>query len=75
MIDILIVIIIITILVALGFGLIGMLVGGRSGSYKMFKSLATRVVLSLFLFLLLLFAGYMGWIEPNNVILDTPIKQ
>jgi type II secretory pathway pseudopilin PulG len=36
--EFLIVIVIIAILVALGFGLIGMVKGGRQGSDKMFKS-------------------------------------
>ena len=67
-----IVIIIIAILTALGFGLIGMIRGGRQGSDKIFKSLVMRVALSVLLFLLVLFAGYMGWIEPNIVILDAP---
>jgi hypothetical protein len=64
--EILIVIVIIAILVALGFGLIGMVKGGRQGSDKMFKSLVTRVTLSIALFLFVIFAGYMGWIQPND---------
>jgi hypothetical protein len=70
--EFLIVIVIIAILVALGFGLIGMVKGGRQGSDKMFKSLVTRVTLSIALFLFVIFAGYMGWIQPNTVILDAP---
>ena len=70
--EFLIVIVIIAILVALGFGLIGMVKGVRQGSDKMFKSLVTRVTLSIALFLLVIFAGYMGWIQPNTVILDAP---
>jgi Tfp pilus assembly protein FimT len=62
--EILIVIVIIAILVALGFGLIGMVKAGRQGSDKMFKSLVTRVTLSIALFLFVIFAGYMGWIQP-----------
>ncbi len=46
--EIVVVIIIVAILVALGFGLIGMVKGGREGSDKMFKSLVTRVTLSVF---------------------------
>ncbi|SHE22916.1 hypothetical protein BBROOKSOX_965 [Bathymodiolus brooksi thiotrophic gill symbiont] len=38
----------------------------------MFKSLVTRVTLSIVLFLFVIFAGYMGWIQPNTVILDAP---
>ena len=70
--EVVIVLIIIAILVALGFGLIGMVKGGKEGSDKMFKSLVTRVSLSVFLFLLILFAGYMGWIKPNVMMIDAP---
>jgi Ca2+/Na+ antiporter len=73
--EVVIVLIIIAILVALGFGLIGMVKGGKAGSDKMFKSLVTRVSLSVFLFLLVLFAGYMGWIEPNVMMIDAPSVQ
>jgi len=41
----------------------------------MFKSLVTRVSLSVFLFLLVLFAGYMGWIKPNVMMIDAPSVQ
>ncbi|MEJ6559388.1 MAG: twin transmembrane helix small protein [Candidatus Thioglobus sp.] len=70
-----IVLIVIAILVALGFGLIGMVRGGKEGSDKMFKSLVTRVSLSVLLFILVLFSGYMGWIEPNMIMIDAPIAQ
>jgi hypothetical protein len=70
-----IILIIIAILVALGFGLIGMVKGGKEGSDKMFKSLVTRVSLSVLLFILVLFSGYMGWIEPNIIMVDAPIAQ
>lgn len=73
--EVLIVIVIIAILAALGFGLIGMLRGGRQGSDKMFKSLVTRVALSVALFVFVMFAGYMGWIEPNGIMIDAPIVQ
>ena len=73
--EVVIVIIIIAILVALGFGLIGMIKGGKQGSDKMFKSLVTRVSLSVFLFLLVMFAGYMGWIKPNVNMVDAPVTQ
>ncbi|RUM82239.1 MAG: twin transmembrane helix small protein [Candidatus Thioglobus sp.] len=73
--EVVIVLIIIAILVALGFGLIGMVKGGKEGSDKMFKSLVTRVSLSVFLFLLVLFAGYMGWIKPNVMMIDAPSVQ
>ncbi|MCS5586387.1 MAG: twin transmembrane helix small protein [Gammaproteobacteria bacterium] len=67
------VIIIIAILLALGFGLIGMVKGGKSGSDKMFKSLVIRVSLSVLLFILVMFAGYMGWITPNAIMVDAPV--
>ncbi|MBT3195166.1 MAG: twin transmembrane helix small protein [Candidatus Ruthia sp.] len=70
-----VVVIIIAILVALGFGLIGMVKGGKQGSDKMFKSLVIRVSLSVLLFVLVMFAGYMGWITPNAVMVDAPIVQ
>lgn len=67
------VIIIIAILIALGFGLIGMVKGGKAGSDKMFKSLVVRVSLSVLLFILVMFAGYMGWITPNAIMVDAPV--
>ncbi len=73
--EVLIVIVIIAILVALGFGLMGMLKGGKQGSDKMFKSLATRVALSVMLFIFVMFAGAMGWIKPNGMMVDAPIVQ
>jgi hypothetical protein len=45
-----------------------MIRGGEKGSDKMFKALRVRVSLSVFLFILLMFASFMGWIEPNNVL-------
>ena len=59
---------IIIIFIALGSALIGMLKGGKEGSDKMFKALRARISLSVFLFLFLMFASYMGWIEPNNIL-------
>ncbi len=73
--EVLIVIVIIAILVALGFGLMGMLKGGKQGSDKMFKSLVTRVALSVMLFIFVMFAGAMGWIMPNGMMVDAPIVQ
>jgi ABC-type multidrug transport system permease subunit len=34
----------------------------------MFKSLRARISLSVFLFVFLMLASFMGWIEPNNVL-------
>ena len=36
-------------------------------SKRMVKSLTIRVVLSIFLFLLILFGYWMGWIAPNQL--------
>jgi hypothetical protein len=36
----------------------------------MFKSLVTRVALSVALFIFVIFSGYMGWIQPNAVVFD-----
>ena len=67
----LVVAIIVVILFSLGSALLGMLRGGKEGSEKMFKSLRLRIGLSVFLFALLMFSGYMGWIEPNITMLPT----
>ncbi len=62
---IVVIILIIAILIALFSSFIGLNIGGKKGSDRMFKSLATRVGLSVLLFVLLMFSGYMGWIKPN----------
>ena len=66
--DFVVIAIIILIFFSLGSAVIGMLRGGREGSDKMFKALRLRVSLSVFLFLFLMFASFMGWIEPNNIL-------
>jgi len=66
--DIIVIAIIIVILFSLGSALVGMLRGGKGGSDKMFKSLRLRIGLSVFLFVFLMLASFMGWIEPNNVL-------
>jgi hypothetical protein len=63
-----VIVVIVLIFLSLGSALVGMLKGGKEGSDKMFKSLRTRTALSVFLFIALMFAGYMGWIEPNNIV-------
>ena len=50
----------------LGSAVIGLLRGGKEGSDRMFKALRMRIILSVLLFAFLLFAGYVGWIEPNG---------
>jgi len=67
----LVIAIIVVILFSLGSALIGMVKGGKEGSDKMFKSLRLRISLSVFLFVLLMFSSYMGWIEPNTTMLPT----
>ncbi len=64
--DYFVIAIIILIFFFLGAAVIGLLKGGREGSDKMFKALRMRIILSVFLFIFLLFANYIGWIEPNN---------
>ena len=73
--SVIIIVIIVGILLALGSGLLGLMRGGSDGSDKMFRSLVVRVALSLFLFGVLMLSGYMGWIEPNVVIMDASIAK
>lgn len=40
---------------------------GRSGEGRMMRALALRVALSVGLFLLILFAFLMGWIQPTGL--------
>tara|TARA_B110000977_G_C10904777_1_gene426790 strand:- start:546 stop:764 length:219 start_codon:yes stop_codon:yes gene_type:complete len=53
----------------LGSAVVGLLRGGKEGSDKMFKALRMRIILSVFLFIFLLFSSFIGWIEPNNFYL------
>lgn len=64
--DYFVIAIIVLIFFFLGAAVIGLLKGGREGSDKMFKALRMRIILSVFLFVFLLFANYIGLIEPNN---------
>ena len=64
--DYFVIAIIVLIFFFLSAAVIGLLKGGREGSDKMFKALRMRIILSVFLFIFLLFANYIGWIEPNN---------
>ncbi|MBT4653465.1 MAG: twin transmembrane helix small protein [Thiotrichales bacterium] len=66
--DFIVLAIVLVILISLGSALIGMLRGGKEGSDKMFKALRMRISLSVFLFILLMFASFMGWIEPNYIL-------
>ena len=64
--DYFVIAVIVLIFFFLGAAVIGLLKGGKEGSDKMFKALRMRIILSVFLFIFLLFANYIGWIEPNN---------
>ena len=64
--DYFVIAVIVLIFFFLGAAVIGLLKGGREGSDKMFKALRMRIILSVFLFIFLLFANYIGWIDPNN---------
>mgnify|MGYP003977274115 FL=1 len=64
--DYFVIAVIVLIFFFLGAAVIGLLKGGREGSDKMFKALRMWIILSVFLFIFLLFANYIGWIEPNN---------
>jgi hypothetical protein len=61
-------VLVLVIFFSLGSALIGLLRGGKQGSDKMFKALRMRISLSVFLFILLMFASFMGWIEHNNIL-------
>lgn len=61
-----ILVIIIIIFMTLGSAFIGMLKGDKKSSELFFKSLRLRIILSVCLFLFLIFAGIFGLIEPNN---------
>ncbi|MDA0730051.1 MAG: twin transmembrane helix small protein [Proteobacteria bacterium] len=61
-----IIIILIVILLSLTKGL-HFLMKDDDQSRKMVRSLTIRIVLSIFLFLLILFGYWMGWIAPNHM--------
>ena len=67
----LVIAVLVVILFSLGSAVLGMVKGGKEGSDKMFKSLKWRISLSVFLFALLMFSSYMGWVEPNTTMLPT----
>lgn len=57
----------IAILFALGSALLQLLNPNRKDNKAMAKSLTWRIGLSIALFVLLLLAYQLGWIEPHNV--------
>ncbi len=60
----------VAILGALGAAGVFMLRGGRthdSSDGRMMRALALRVALSVALFLLIMFAFWMGWIQPTGL--------
>lgn len=65
MFKLLIIAILIGISIALGHALISLMKGQRSET--MVKTLGIRVGISLTLFILLIFAAYMGWIRPHGI--------
>jgi hypothetical protein len=54
------------ILYSLGSALFYMMKDGQ-GSKRMVKALTIRIVLSLVMFLVLMFSFWMGWIKPTGV--------
>ena len=61
-----VIVILALIFVFLGSAVIGLLRVGKAGSDRMFKALRMRIILSVLLFVFLLLAGLLGWIEPNG---------
>lgn len=63
---ILIILLLIAIIVSLGSGLMH-LTRGQGDSGKLAKALTWRIGLSLVLFVALIVAGAMGWVEPGTL--------
>jgi len=63
----LVIVILLLILISLGKALFHLSSSKPGQSGKMVKALAWRIGLSVFLFVLLLFAYSQGWIEPQRV--------
>jgi len=62
----------IVILVSLGQGLYFLVSDKGNDSKRTVKSLSLRIGLSLTLFAFMIFAGFMGWIQPHGIV---PIPQ
>lgn len=62
----LVVILLLVILASL-FSALVFLVRDRGTTHRTVRALTWRIGLSIGLFLLLLFAGWMGWIEPHGL--------
>tara|TARA_B100001079_G_C16385885_1_gene504378 strand:- start:9 stop:260 length:252 start_codon:yes stop_codon:yes gene_type:complete len=68
-----IVVLLIAILASLGRGMFFLTKGGDTKN-NVLNSLKLRVSLSIALVALLLFGYFMGWIEPNNVVITNKQK-
>jgi hypothetical protein len=64
----LVVVMLVLILISLGKALFHLSSSKPDNSAKMVKALAWRIGLSVALFLLLLLAYYIGWIDPQRVV-------
>ncbi len=64
-----IIIFMLAIVASLGSGLI-FLLKGKENSSSVAKALSWRIGLSLFLFLLIIAAYFLGWIHPHGIALE-----
>lgn len=62
-----IVILLLLLILASLFSALAYLVRDRGGTRRTVRALTWRIGLSLALFALLLFAGWMGWIQPRGL--------
>lgn len=65
------IILLIFILISLGQSLYYLITDKENDSKRTVKTLSLRIGLSLILFALLIFSGFMGWIQPHP-LLPTP---
>ncbi len=63
----LLVVILLLVILASLFSALVFLVRDRGTTHRTVRALTWRIGLSIGLFLLLLFAGWMGWIEPHGL--------
>ncbi len=64
---VIVVILLLFIVYSLGSALYFLVTKKNEDTVAIIKSLTWRIALSMFLFGLLLFSYYMGWIEPNHL--------
>ena len=67
LIKIIVILMLIAILISLGRALFFLMRGGHPGSTDMVKSLTIRIGLSLILFILLVIAFAIGWMQPHGI--------